>query len=201
MDAATRRSNYVFKKPRSSGKISTDTTRSENWIELLIDLFYIAYMLKLTNVFVDCGIGRNRFIYAASIFLGMYMAKFEMDQYMNKFANEDFVHKVFFTIYSFGIFVMTMNVNSTAEHATADQMCPEYQPYSIGFAAGWVITRVILLIMYYAIYHYVRPQGPYIFYAKGPVLIGSIQTQYSHCSFMIYRHRNHGCKLFCGHLT
>ena len=78
MDAATRRSNYVFKKPRSSGKISTDTTRNENWIELLIDLFYIAYMLKLTIVFLECGIGRNRFIYSASIFLGLYMAKFEM---------------------------------------------------------------------------------------------------------------------------
>jgi low temperature requirement protein LtrA len=90
-----------------------DHHRSETWVELFIDLFYVAIFLKLGDYIFTCGINPASIHYIASVFLGVYMAKFDFDQYMNKFANDDMLHKLFFLVYSFGLVLIALNVNST----------------------------------------------------------------------------------------
>jgi hypothetical protein len=52
--------------------------------------------------------------------------------------------------------------------------CPQYQPYSEGFAIGWITTRASILTMYLIINAFVKPQGKYVLYAKAPILILSM---------------------------
>jgi hypothetical protein len=89
--------------------------RSENWMELFIDLFYVAIFLKLGDYIYTCGLNVLTIDYVASVFLSVYMAKFDFDQYMNKFSSDDILHKIFFLVYSIGLAIMILNVNSTAK--------------------------------------------------------------------------------------
>ena len=104
-----------MKQSKRSSKGLEKPSRADNWKELLMDLFYIAFLIKLGDGFLYCELTVEQFVFAVSRFMGMYMAKFEMDQYLNKFANKDFVHTVFILLHAFGIFVMILNINDTSE--------------------------------------------------------------------------------------
>ena len=106
---------YMFKKPEPLNTWGDEEHRSESWMELFIDLFYVAFFIKLGDVFYTCGFNVDSMMYVASVFLGIYMSKFDFDQYMNKFEGEDLVHKFFFLFYSLGNVIMILNVNETSE--------------------------------------------------------------------------------------
>jgi hypothetical protein len=87
--------------------------RSDNWRELLLDLFYVAFLIKLGNIFLDCQLSGAGYLFAVSHFLGVYMAKFELDQYLNKFGQRDFLHNAFVVLYFVGLFISILNINDT----------------------------------------------------------------------------------------
>jgi hypothetical protein len=91
------------------------TGRLDNWKELLLDLFYVIFLIKLGNLFLYCEFNGPGYLFAISHFLGIYMAKFELDQYLNKFGQKDLFHNVFLIVYSFGLFISILNINGTEE--------------------------------------------------------------------------------------
>jgi hypothetical protein len=116
-EVSNKKNREIFKTPvvlNTWGEQQLDH-RSENWMELFIDLFYVAIFLKLGDYIYTCGLNVLTIDYVASIFFGVYMAKFDFDQYMNKFSSDDILHKIFFLFYSLGLAIMTLNVNSTAK--------------------------------------------------------------------------------------
>jgi hypothetical protein len=111
---------YLFKRPKAfitkeQRQKQAQEHKHENWMELFMDLFYVAFFLKLGGILHTCGTGVDIMVYVASVFIGVYMCKFDFDQYMNKFTSEDLVHKVFFAIYSLGLAVMVLDVNESSE--------------------------------------------------------------------------------------
>jgi hypothetical protein len=108
-------------KPRRLSKANSFQTwkdkpsRADNWKELLMDMFYIAFLIKLSDGYMSCRLNVEEFVYSCARFLGMYMAKFEMDQYLNKFTSKDVFHHAFIVFYFFGIFIMIANTNDTSE--------------------------------------------------------------------------------------
>jgi hypothetical protein len=110
---------YLFKKPKSfitneQRQKQAQEHKHENWMELFMDLFYVAFFLKLGVILHTCGTGFDIMIYVASVFVGVYMCKFDFDQYMNKFTSEDLVHRIFFAVYSLGLAVMVLDVNESS---------------------------------------------------------------------------------------
>jgi hypothetical protein len=96
--------------------LSVETTgRLDNLKELLLDLFYVVFLIKLGNIFLYCEFDGPGYLFAISHFLGIYMAKFELDQYLNKFGQKDLLHNVFVIVYSFGLFISILNINTTEE--------------------------------------------------------------------------------------
>jgi hypothetical protein len=87
--------------------------RLDNWKELLLDLLYVVFLIKLGNIFIVCQLNETGYLLAISHFLGVYMAKFELDQYLNKFGQRDFLHNAFIVIYFFGLFISILNINDT----------------------------------------------------------------------------------------
>lgn len=115
---------YLFKKPKSfltneQRQKQAQEHKHENWMELFMDLFYVAFFLKLGVILHTCGTGLDIMTYIASVFIGVYMCKFDFDQYMNKFTSEDLVHKIFFAVYSLGLAVMVLDVNESS-HVSHD---------------------------------------------------------------------------------
>jgi low temperature requirement protein LtrA len=106
---------YMFKKPAPLNSWETEEHRSESWFELFIDLFYVAFFIKLGDIFYTCGFTVDTVLHVCAVFLGIYMSKFDFDQYMNKFEGEDLVHKIFFLFYALGNVIMILNVNETSE--------------------------------------------------------------------------------------
>lgn len=94
--------------PESAGRL-------DNWKELLLDLFYFIFLIKLGNIYKECKLDGIGYLFAISHFLGIYMSKFELDQYLNKFSQKDLLHSIFMIIYSFGLFISILNINSTSE--------------------------------------------------------------------------------------
>jgi hypothetical protein len=117
---------YLFKKPKSfltneQRQKQAQEHKHENWMELFMDLFYVAFFLKLGVILHTCGTGLDIMTYVASVFIGVYMCKFDFDQYMNKFTSEDLVHKLFFAVYSLGLAVMVLDVNESS-HVSDDEV-------------------------------------------------------------------------------
>lgn len=79
-----------------------------------MDMFYIAFLIKLSDGYMSCRLNIEEFVYSTARFLGMYMAKFEMDQYLNKFASKDVFNNMYILFYFFGIYVMILNTNETS---------------------------------------------------------------------------------------
>ena len=97
--------------PETSGRL-------DNWKELLLDLFYFIFLIKLGTIYHQCKLDGVGYLFVISHFLGIYMSKFELDQYLNKFCQKDLLHNLFMIIYSFGLFISIININSTAEVET-----------------------------------------------------------------------------------
>ena len=93
-------------------------------------------------------------MYTISMFLGIYMNKFEMDLYLSKYGFNDVVNKIFLVTYATGIFIMILHVNATTvEHGSSGillnfhQECHEYRSYVVGFSVGWLITRGTICVL------------------------------------------------------
>jgi hypothetical protein len=93
-----------------------------------------------------------------ALFLILFDARLGIDEYSNRFFSDDVFHRVVYYIYTFGVFVMTYNVNytyvdhrrrrleETSEYAIGD--CPYVYQYWDGVAYGFFITRVSLIMLY-----------------------------------------------------
>lgn len=170
--------------------------RLDNWKELLLDLFYVIFLIKLGNIFLSCDLNSSGYLFAISHFLGVYMAKFELDQYLNKFGQRDLGHNLFLLVYAFGLFISILNINSTEEvravlrwffkrlltwqwserNGIDSVSCPGYRLYEYGYYSGWLIIRGAFLIMYSLIGYFVKPQGVYSFITKAPTFLTSNKT-------------------------
>ena len=103
---------YLFKRPKT---FSSNEHRHENWMELFLDLLYVAFFVKLGVIIHTCGSTSNILVFVVTVFTGVYMSKFDFDQYMNKFTSEDLVHKLFFAVYLLGLSLMVLDVNESSE--------------------------------------------------------------------------------------
>ena len=126
--------------------------KTYDWFEIFVNLFYLAFLIKLGDIFLYCKHSVEIYMYTIAMFLGIYMNKFEMDLYLSKYGFNDIANKVFLVVYATGIFFMILNVNATTvEHGNSGttsslvmnfhQECHEYRGYVVGFSIGWIITR------------------------------------------------------------
>ena len=123
--------------------------KTYDWVEVFMNMFYLAFLIKLGDIFLYCEHSLEIYLYTVAMFLGIYMNKFDMDLYLSKYGFHDAVNKVFLVVYSTGIFVMILNVNATTVKIGNSgelliefyQDCHEYRGYVVGFSVGWIMTR------------------------------------------------------------
>ena len=104
-----------------------------------------------------CGSQQEVIQMSFALFLILFDARLGIDEYSNRFFSDDVFHRVVYYIYTFGVFIMTYNVNYTyvdhrrrlaesSDYAIGD--CPYVYQYWDGVAYGFFITRISLIILY-----------------------------------------------------
>lgn len=59
----------------------------ESWVELFIDLIFVACFITLGSAMAKCRIGENLLSHAALIFLMMFFFRLSVDNYSNRYVN------------------------------------------------------------------------------------------------------------------
>lgn len=132
----------------------------ESWIALFIDLVYVAMFINVGHVLDSCGSNTDTVRSAFIVFMIMFISRYSIDEYSNRFFADDIFHRLVYFVYTFGVFIMTMNISSNIpggdeehrRHLMESQSeignCLVRSDYANGFAAGFIITRVSLVSLY-----------------------------------------------------
>jgi hypothetical protein len=136
----------------------------DSWIILFIDLVYVAMFLNVGYLLKICGEDGGVQRMAFTIFLIMFNSREAIDEYSNRFFSNDIFHRVVCFIYTYGIFLMTLNINAVVKDTTTAHRslatstatdthselghCEYVSEYWDGFSYGFYITRGALIILY-----------------------------------------------------
>jgi len=124
----------------------------EAWVELFIDLVYVVLIYKLGDLLTSCFNSSSTswvLIKVFIIFWSLCLTRMAIDEYANRFYSNDLAHKIFYLIYTAGVAVQVMNVNSSSKYHSHD--CGYYSEYSIGIMVGILITRLALILIHLAV--------------------------------------------------
>ena len=116
--------------------------------------------INVGHVLEACGSNKGTVSSSFIIFLIMYISRYSIDEYSNRFFADDVFHRLVYFIYTFGVFIMTMNISSETDsdddghrrklvHDTSELgNCVIAADYSHGFFAGFIVTRISLVSLY-----------------------------------------------------
>eukprot|EP01033_Poteriospumella_lacustris_P008324 gene8324-6004_t len=149
------------------------------WINPFLDLIYVMVIFKIDDVLLKCSPQRDRahdpqaaanvYIVAVSFFVQMFFTRYQMDAFSSSFVElspraaypllqSDLFHRAMVVAYGFGIFVLTTNMNlaELPEHTAASAAydvgsCKFVPAYAVGFAAGFLLTRGVMCLLYAAL--------------------------------------------------
>ena len=159
--------------------------RADSWITIYMDLVYVAMFINLGHLLAGCVNlnGEPRVSYerevtemGIAIFLIMFSSRLAIDEYSNRFFVNDIFHRFLYFIYTFGLFVMTLNIIDTSPSGDARRSlrgavimkaeeldshgrglfakigsCPGNRTYWQGILVGFIGTRMALIGLYTAI--------------------------------------------------
>jgi hypothetical protein len=144
---------YNIPKPRQewiSGKfVQRHEKNEEAWVELMLDLVYVVLLSKLGSLLETCHHSVFTYFKVSVLFWIMCMSRQAIDEYANRFYVHDLAHKLLYFVFSCGIFVQIMNINTSSaaykeEHGT-EHSCHYESAFGSGIAVGVLITRLSLL--------------------------------------------------------
>lgn len=126
----------------------------ESWITLFIDLVYVAMFMNVGYLIEYCGDNPKVVEVSFMVFVTMFVSRLAIDEYSNRFFADDIFHRLVYYVYTFGVFVMTLNINYTISdhhrrlYDSSFGDCIYVNEYWNGFAYGFLITRLSLILLY-----------------------------------------------------
>jgi hypothetical protein len=139
------------------------------WIFQFIDIIYVGTIFKLSHLIGNCGRGIDVYMLTFSYFAIMFSTRQSFDVYTCISGANGILHLIAFCFYGIGVFIMTVNISShskyeslsaecSGEHAFASSYasgvqvtygsCERSINYDIAFAAAFLFTRFVLVVMY-----------------------------------------------------
>ena len=128
----------------------TEPVEDIGWVEYFIDLIYVALFIHATKVMKQCGAGDTNVTKWA--FMGItffWSLRYQIDEYFIYFALPKSVSRPIMMFYCLGIYMILSNSHVEVCSADATQV-------EVAFVAtGFIITRLVLLLMYvHAVIHH-----------------------------------------------
>ncbi len=135
-------------KPRQEwidSKFVQHSEKSEEaWVELFIDLVYVVLLIKLGDVLSHCSSGFY-FFKISVYFCSMCLTRQAIDEYANRFYSHDLFHKIIYLVYTLGVFIQVLNINSHVD-ADGSYVCSYESDFGLGFSVGFFITRISTIL-------------------------------------------------------
>ena len=143
-----------------TGIVHVGEEHNEPWISLFIDLVYVAMNINLANMIKNCGSSNLRVICTSVLIIViMFNSRMSIDEFSNRFFANDIFNRMVYYVYTFGVYIMTMNIVTVQSESSGSygrllytdfdlhncEMAPEYVD---GFAIGFIITRFSLVVLY-----------------------------------------------------
>lgn len=142
-------------KLAESGKSDTASVKSsqaveeskneEAWVELFIDLVYVALLYKLGNLVEICYGQSYIFGRVFILFWCLFITRMAIDEYANRFYSDDLLHKLMYLVYTAGVFVQVMNINASGESGLHATTCEYVSDFGSGIFIGIFITRASII--------------------------------------------------------
>lgn len=153
-----------------------DVVSDHAWIFQFIDIIYVGTITEISRIIEECGTGKDVYLLCAAYFVIMFNTRSAFDVYACISGVKGIALILAFAFYGIGVFIMTINVavNANEEdghtpmptalhNAYSDasynsklgsEHCTISYDYNIAFAAAFLFTRTILVVMY-LLYFYV----------------------------------------------
>jgi hypothetical protein len=138
------------------------------WIYQFVDIIYVGTIFNVSWLIEHCGSGIGVFGVTFCYFAIMYSSRLAFDEYYCISRAKGVIHLLAFCVYGAGVFVMAASINANPNHdngmhhADPDDTvgnlgshedydyghCTRRTTYDVGFACGFITTRLVLIIMY-----------------------------------------------------
>eukprot|EP01031_Cornospumella_fuschlensis_P025359 gene25359-30620_t len=133
--------------------------REHSWLFHLLDIIYVATVYRINALMAACGSSAEVYAYTGSLFVLMFLSRYNFDQYKCTFQSKGFVHTLIFLLYCLCVLVMTLNIavdySGEAHHRRLDgdsadlgSHCHHVTLYDHGLALGYVLSRLLLCALY-----------------------------------------------------
>ena len=135
---------------------ATSIIEEEHWVPGFMDLIYVGVIINIEIFFKNCGSSYfSVFALSAGYFFIMFNTRMLFDIYSICFLANDIVHRLLLLFYCLAVYIMALNIGSQQldieNEATSSYNfghCSQQQKYTIGFAAAFIVTRTIMIILY-----------------------------------------------------
>jgi hypothetical protein len=130
------------------------------WMFQFIDIIYVATIFNVSDLITECGSATEVYILAISIFAIMFNTRQAFDAYSSISGANGVLHLIAFSVYGAGVFVMTYNIYEKVDPCNEYEnrahfgVCVESEFFQSSFVGGFLLTRVVLIVMYLQYFFY-----------------------------------------------
>jgi low temperature requirement protein LtrA len=114
--------SHVYKRPRpnqswNAGNIVTHH-EEETWLQLFIDLIYVAFFMSLGKGIAYCEVYENEkesdvLGAAGLLFLILFGLRYDIDMYANRFHSRDVCTRCLYFVFTCGVVIMSLHIYKT----------------------------------------------------------------------------------------
>jgi hypothetical protein len=165
---------------QSSKKVEVAHHVEHAWLYHFVDVIYVGTIFNVSWLIEHCGASIGVFGVSFAYFAIMYSSRLAFDEFYCITQAKGVVHLVSFGLYGAGVFLMAASINADPneeEHCKCDATedlrrlntaddppdlpydyghCSRRSTYDVGFAVGFMATRLVLIVMYilyFRLYH------------------------------------------------
>lgn len=166
-------------QPDGSRKIVfLDSDPEEDWVEVFIDLIYVACLIQLGKALSYCGYTFENIIGAVSCLILLLSCRMGMDEFANRFAPKNILFRFIYLCYTIAVSVISLNISLLTLSGDGDMCIHEnVKPISyLGFITGLFVCRGIIFgLNFITVYQYpelyLQLKRKFIYFAGSLILI------------------------------
>lgn len=143
--------NKFFEHTPGNGHEHEEFSDENVWVFHFLDIIYVATIYNISHLMSYCGEDYKVFTIAAAYFAMMFHSRTLFDIFTSMFNAKGIFHTILFMFYGCSVFVMTLNITFVTSYHHEDAQfghCEQHADYNTAFAAAFIITRLLLFVLY-----------------------------------------------------
>lgn len=155
-----------------------------HWVYHFMDVIYVATIYNISHLMSYCGEDFDVYQIGLAYFFILFQSRTLFDTFTSIFKAGGVLHTIVFMFYGAAVFVMTLNIAFYVQsEATGPPQntnfgnCVQDDDYNTSFAYGFLITRILLFILYGLYYFIFEVQKSHISDIASVTTSAKVQAQ------------------------